>query len=207
MKADDEAPLAPPSRPHTRKEVIVMSKGNGKTSQVTRVKQLILGAKKHFPNASTELQVGGATFTVTALTQLLQDFVDQREAVEASKAARRAKVEAERVHAPSQIAIVHAFEMVVRGMFGNFADALADFGLAPRKVRSPMTAEKKAVAVAKRKATRAARGTMGKVQKREIKGAVKATLVVTPLDGSHPVTPPSAPTGNAPSGGTTPHAS
>ena len=184
-----------------------MSKGTGKNSQATRARQLIAGAKKHFTNGSTELQVGGATFTVTALTQFLQDFVDQREAVEASKAATKAKVEAERVHAPSQIAIVHAFETVVRGMFGNFADALADFGLAPRKARSPMTAEKKAVAVAKRKATRAARGTMGKNQKKGVKGAVKAALVVTSLDGSPPVTPPSAPTGNAPSGGTTPHAS
>src|SRR5258708_20445576 len=103
MKADDEAVPAAPSRHQTRKEVTVMSKGNGKSSQVTRVKKLILGAKKHFPNASTDLQVGGATFTVTALTQLMQDFVDQREAVGAAKAATRANAQAELFPAPSQL--------------------------------------------------------------------------------------------------------
>jgi hypothetical protein len=43
-------------------------------------------------------------------------------------------------------------------------DGLADFGLTPRKVRV-LTPEKKAIAAAKAKATRAARGTKGSVQK------------------------------------------
>jgi hypothetical protein len=181
-----------------------MSKGTGKSNQATRVKQLILGTKKHFPNGSETLHVGGATFTVSALTQLMQDFVDQREAVEASKAATKAKIETERTRAPSQIATIVAFETIARGMFGNSADALADFGLASHKTRVPLTAEEKAVAVAKRKATRAARHTLGKNQKKDIKGAVKAALVVTPLAGSQPNASPPAPTGTAPTGGTTP---
>jgi hypothetical protein len=65
-----------------------------------------------------------------------------------------------------------------------------------------LTAEQKAVAAAKREATRAARHTMGKNQKKAVKGAINATLVVTPANGSAP----SAPTGNPPAGGTTPHA-
>lgn len=89
-------------------------------------------------------------------------------------------------------------------MFGNSADVLADLGLASRKTRVPLTAEEKAVAVAKRNATRAARHTLGKNQKKDIKGAVKAALVVTPLAGSQPTASPPAPTGNAPTGGTTP---
>jgi hypothetical protein len=183
-----------------------MSKGTGKSNQASRVKQLILGTKKHYANGSAELQVAGATFTVTALTQLMQDFVDNREAVEASKAAMKAKIEAERTHAPSQIAVIHAFETIVKGTFGTSADVLADFGLAPPKARTPLTAEKKAVAVAKRKATRAARHTMGKIQKKGVKGAVSAALVVTPQAGSQPTASPPAPTGNAPSGGTAPRA-
>ena len=181
-----------------------MSKGRGKSNQAARVKQLILGTKKHFPNGSETLQVGGATFMVSALTQLMQDFVDQREAVEASKAATKAKIETERTRAPSQIATIVAFETIARGTFGNSADVLADFGLAPPKARAPQTAEAKAVAVAKRKATRAARHTMSKNQKKDIKGAVKAALVVTPLADSQPIVSPPAPTGNAPTGGTTP---
>jgi hypothetical protein len=205
MKVDDEVPQASPARLRTRKEVMNMSKRTGKNDQASRAKQLILGTKKHYPNESAELKVGGATFTVNALTQLMQDFVDQRQAVEASKAATRTKVETERTQAPSKIAVIRAFETVVRGTFGNSADVLADFGLAPPKARAPMTAEKVAAAAAKRLATRAARHTMGKNKKKGIKGAVNATLVVTPIGGSSPVATPPAPTGNAPSGGTTPH--
>jgi len=62
-------------------------------------------------------------------------------------------------------------------------DGLADFGLTARKVRV-ITPEQKAVAAAKAKATREARGTKGKVQKKAVKGAVTARLVVTPLAGS-----------------------
>jgi hypothetical protein len=205
MKVDDEVLQASPARLRTRKEVMNMTQRTGKNDQASRAKQLILGTKKHYPNDSAELKVGGATFTVNALTQLMQDFVEQRQAVEASKAATRTKVETERTQAPSKIAVIHAFETVVRGTFGNSADVLADFGLAPPKARAPLSAEKAAAAAAKRLATRAARHTMGKNKKKGIKGAVNATLVVTPIGGSSPVVTPPAPTGNAPSGGTTPH--
>jgi hypothetical protein len=43
--------------------------------------------------------------------------------------------------------------------------SLADFGLNPKKARTPLTIEEKAAAAAKRKATRAARHTMGSKQK------------------------------------------
>jgi hypothetical protein len=176
-----------------------MSKG--KNSRAASVKQLIAGVTKHYTDASAKLQVGGATFTVSSLTQLLQDFVDKREAVEASKAATRAKIEAERAQAPSELAVIRGLVKIVRGSFGNSADALADFGLTLPKVPTPMTAEKKAVAVAKREATRKARMTMGKVQKKEVKGAVKATLVVTPLDGSAPAAKPHTLAAATPSSG------
>jgi hypothetical protein len=179
---------------------------NGKNNQAASAKQLIAGVKKHYPDASTKLVVGGATFTVSSLTQLFQDFVDTREAVEASKAATKAKIETERTQAPSQHAVMRAFEKVVRGTFGNSADVLADFGLTPPKVPTPLTAEQLAVAVAKRAATRKARKTMGKVQKKSVKGAVRATLVVTPLDGPTPAASQAAPAAATPSvgsGGTT----
>ena len=188
----------------------------GKNSQAALVKQLIAGVNKHFPNGSQQLQVGGATFTVTGLTTLLQSFVDTREAVEASKAATKAKVQAAGAQAPSQRATIHALETTVRGTFGNSADVLADFGLAPPKARAPRTAEEKAVAAAKGAATRKARGTMGKIQKKNVKGSITAKLVVTPVTTS-PVSPPiatpepatsapgaapatAAPVGNVPSG-------
>jgi hypothetical protein len=185
-----------------------MSKTATKTSQVTEVKQLILGTQKHYPTGSSTLQVGGATYTVTALTQLMQDFVDNRTAVTTAEAATKATIAVERAKAPSQLAVIRAFVAFVRGTFGTAADVLADFGLAPPKAHAPLTAEQKAVAVAKRAATRAARHTMGTVQKKGVKGAVNATLVVTPQAGPPPaVTAPAPAPAPAPAGGTTPHAS
>jgi hypothetical protein len=165
----------------------------GKNSQAALAKQLIAGVNKHFPNGSQQLQVGGATFTVTGLTTLLQSVVDNREAVEVSKAASKAKVQAEAAQAPSRRALMHALETMVRSNFGNSADVLADFGLAPPKARTPRTAEQKAVSAAKGAATRKARGTMGKNQKKNVKGSITAKLVVTPVTTSTVSTPAAAP--------------
>jgi hypothetical protein len=180
------------------------------------VQNLIVGANKHFPDASQSLTFGGATRTVTALTQLLQSYVDLRATVLASQAATKTKIATERNQTPSLLAVIDEFVAFVKVTFGNQPDVLADFGLAPPKARTPLTAEQKAVAAAKRAATRTARATKGKVQKKAVKGAVSATLVVTPLAGPPPVvtTPPPATTPvaapapapvTAPVGGTTPH--
>jgi len=176
-----------------------------KSAEIALVKQLIAGSQKHFPNASQPLPVGGTSLTVAQATQTLQGFADAGDAVGAAKAVLQAKLVAQRTQTPTQTAFVNAYESIVRGMFGNAADVLADFGLAPHKARVPMTAEQKAVAAAKRAATRAARHTMGKNQKKEVKGAVSAALVVTPSNGSPPVATPPAPAPAAPNG-TTAHA-
>jgi hypothetical protein len=59
---------------------------------------------------------------------------------------------------------------------------LADFGLVTRKVPTPLDAAATVVAVSKRKATRAARHTMGKKQKAAITGGLTGPIVV-PVDG------------------------
>ena len=165
----------------------------GKNSLAALVRQLITGVNRHYPDGSQKLQVGGATFTVTGLTEVMQAFVDNRQAVEVSKAATRAKVQTERAQAPAQLAVIRAFETVIRGAFGSSADVLANFGLAPPKVRVTRTAEEKAVSAAKSAATREARGTMGKNQKKKIKGSITAKLVVTPVTTSPVSTPVASP--------------
>jgi hypothetical protein len=198
-----------PGRPlPSSKDTQAQTMSTSKNSLAAEVIMLLTGANKHFPNGSQELQVGGAPFTVSGLMALLQSFVDNRNAVEASKATTQAKVQAERVQAPSQLAVIRAFEAVVRGTFGNSADVLADFGLAPPKARATRTAEEQAVSAAKRAATRQARGTMGKNQKKDVKGSITAKLVVTPVVTS-PVSAPDgtlAPVAPVTAVGTTPPA-
>jgi hypothetical protein len=175
-----------------------------KNRTADQVRAFLTGIKKHYPDGAQTVSVGGASYTVTALTQLMQSFVDNRDAVESAKAATKTKIDAERASAPSQLAVIRAFETVVRGTFGSSADALGDFGLSPPRARSRPTAEAKAVAAAKRQATRQARHTMGKNQKKGVKGAISASLVVTPTSSaSEPVATTVSP---APSGSTPPAA-
>ena len=194
-----------------------MSKKIGKSDQASRVKQLITGTNKHYANASQPLAFGGATYTVTALTALLQSFVDLRQAVDDAAAAHRTKVAAEAAQAPHLRGVISAFVAYVKATFGNSPDALADFGISPRKARTPQTAEQKAAAVAKRAGTRAARHTMGATQKKAVKGGpVTVTITSTPVSAPTPAaSSPSAPTaspaapapaGGAASGGSAQHA-
>ena len=161
----------------------------GKKETATLVRQLMLGMKKHFPNGNQQIPVGGAVYTVDQLLAMLQSIIDNREAVEALQAQVRAKLEIERTQSPPQIVVFHALLRILRGMFGNSADALADFGLAPPKARTPLTTEQVAAAVAKRAATRLARGTKGKVQKKSVKGNVTG-VVVTPITAPKSEPPP-----------------
>ena len=109
----------------------------GLNTEATRVKQLILGTQKYYPNASVTLQVGGTAYTVSALTQLMQSFVNARDAVEAAKAAAKATVQTEQSQSPSQSAVIRAFETVVRGTFGTKARRLGGFrARAPQGARS-----------------------------------------------------------------------
>jgi hypothetical protein len=156
------------------------NKAAGKTERATAVTTIIAGARKRVPNVNQTLPVGTSTMTVAAVLGQLQTIVDNRAAVVAAQATAKAKVAAEMAAMPALDAILVAFEAFIRFTFGSDPEALADFGLAPRKVPAPLTAEQKAVAAAKRKATRAARGTTSAKQKKSVKGNVTAALVVTP---------------------------
>jgi hypothetical protein len=97
-----------------------------------------------------------------------------------------------------------ALEAFIRLQFSADTAALADFGLPQRKQRATPTAEEKAVAVAKRMATREARGTTSAKAKRAIKGNITAKLVVSPANAAQaeaPEAPATAPATATASGG------
>jgi hypothetical protein len=89
------------------------------------------------------------------------------------------------------------------GQYGKQANAtLNDFGMRPPKVAQAPTVKVKAEAVDKRAATRVARHTMGKVQRKAVTGASVSTPA--PVAPAAPVAAPVAPT--APETPTTPTA-
>ncbi len=180
---------------------VMATKTKGKGTVVALAEQLIAGTSKHFAN-TTQVMFAGGSFTSAQVSEKLQALVKLRNDVDAVKASTKAKLAVEKTDAPALRTFMGAYVTFVKATFGNAPDVLADFGLHP-KARAQLTVEAKTAAAAKRKATRAARHTMGSVQKRGVKGAVTG-IVVTPVTGTPPVaTAPSSPSAPATSTGTT----
>jgi len=180
-----------------------MATSNNKNGKATRVGKIIAGTRKHFTNGSQQISLAGATTTIDGAVNEMQTFIDNRSAVVSAQATAKTKLAAERAAMPALDAFIDAFVAFIKVTFGAQADVLADFGLPAPKARAPMTAEQKAVAAAKRKATRAKRGTLGPKAKKAIHGNVTATLVVTPVgadDASAAAAPATAPAADAPGG-------
>jgi hypothetical protein len=97
--------------------------------------------------------------------------------------------------------VIRAYQGYLVSLLGNAPSTLAELGLAPRKAPTPLTVEQKATAAAKRAATRAARHTMGSVQKKAVTGDVKS-VVITPVAASAPSA--TSPAAAAPAQGTSP---
>ncbi len=178
------------------------TKHDNKGQAVLLAKQLIAGVEKRL-TGTTQVALLGTSFTPAEITTKLQSLVTLRDDVDAAKAATRAKLAAESAAAKSLRTFMSALMTYVKAAYAGSPDALADFGISP-KAREPLTVEAKAAVVAKGKATRAARHTMGKQQKKAIKGAVTGILV-TPITAAQPtVTAPSSP--SAPAGNGSPPA-
>jgi hypothetical protein len=184
-----------------------MANNSNKNGKATRLTQVIAGARKHFPNGAQTLTLDGAPTTIDAVLNAFQAFITARAAIVAAQANVHDLVAAEKAGLPALNALVTAFIAFVRAQLGPNAGALADFGVPGRKTPAPRTAEQKAVTAAKRKATRAARGTMGPKAKQAVHGDITAQLVVTPAAGNAPapVAPATAPA-PAPTGVTPPKA-
>jgi hypothetical protein len=175
-----------------------------KNTQMAFATQLIAGAKKHLAGA-TSLTLESTSYTPAQIEDSLQALVDLRAAVDAARAAMTAKIVAERDREPALRRLMTAFVGHLRVAYGNSPDVLADFGIKPKKAAAPLTTEQQAEAVAKRKATRAARHTMGTAQKKKVKGTVTTIVAGTPSTAAAPSgTAAGAPTPVA-GGGATPH--
>ena len=172
-----------------------------KQEETARATQLIAGFNKHLTGV-TSLTLASTAYTPAQVTAALQQLVDLRAAVDAAKAAAKGKLAAETAQAPALQGLMAALVSYVKTAYSASPDVLADFGLQPRKTPTPLTAEQKAAAVAKREATRKARGTTGPKAKLAVKGNVTG-VVITPVTASVPVATSPAPSTPATAGGAT----
>jgi hypothetical protein len=149
-----------------------------KQTKIDRDRRMIAGVEKHFAR-SDRIRLDGEQYTREELIALLRERVELSHAVLAAKAAWQDAVQRERANAAKTARVAAALRKTIHLMFGSDAAALSDFGVAPHKERRPLSSEEKAMVVAKILATRAARHTMGKRQRRAIKGDVTPIVIVT----------------------------
>jgi hypothetical protein len=167
-----------------------------KSNEAALAESLSAGTQKHLSTMTT-IMVGGSTTTPTQAEAQLNALATLRNDVDAARTALETKLAAEKAQIATLRTFLVAYVAFVRATFGNSPDVLADFGLTPKKARTPLTVEQKAARAAKAKATRAARGTTGKKAKLAVKGNVTG-VVVTPVTSSPTTTPAVEPAQPAP---------
>ena len=167
-----------------------MSTVASKSSRLTRDQNLIAGINKHLKGVT--LRVAGQSLTAKQAVGLFQGQVDAISATTTAKANWQAAVKSEQTEMASTKIVAAAIRKAILIMFSQNADTLADFGLAPPKPRTPPTVSEKTARVAKARATRAARHTMGKKQKAAIKGVVPTTEPTVSVQQVQPAQPPHA---------------
>jgi hypothetical protein len=162
---------------------------HNKATALTQVQALIAGTQKHFPNGS--LTFGNATHTAAELIQALESLANALSALSAAhvrvKDAGTALSGVEVTVGP----LMRDYKSFIHTTFATAAQTLADFGLKARKAPTPLTSDQRAVATAKLRATRKARGTTSKKQKLAVKGNV-TSVQITPITVAPVISPQSA---------------
>jgi hypothetical protein len=173
-------------------EVVIMGTNTpkqNKNAETTADQNLADGLSKHAATITT-IMIGGASVATKDIVTALQARIATAKAATSARATWQAAVQADRDERAKTKTLVSVTKQMLLGSFAGQVDTLADFGLTPRKPRV-VSPEALVAAAAKAKATRAARHTMGKKQKAEIKGTVDTTVPAVPVPAPtpSPVTP------------------
>ena len=149
--------------------------------------KLIDGLTKHAVTIPA-LVIGGVTMTTKDIIDALQARLTTSRAAETTRATWQAAVAADVAERAKTKTFASGLRQALLVAFAGQIDALADFGLTPRKPPT-MTPAQRLAATEKAKATRAARHTMGKVQKSLITGAAPQATPVPAAPVAAPATP------------------
>ena len=162
-----------------------------KSNSALKINKLFAGIQKRFPTLNiTSFPIGGAVMTYVQFLAAMTPIVDAANAVIAARSAWQTAVQAERTMSAQTKIFLAAVRQAIYVFFGNNPDALADFGLVPKKPRVPMTPAARVVAAAKSAATRKARGTSGKKAKLAVHGTVANTIGVSTTGSKPAIVPP-----------------
>ncbi len=149
-------------------------------SEVTALQKMSDGLTKH---ASTipQLVIGAVSMTPADVSTKLESRIAVAQAVDSTRATWRNAVAVDDTATEQLKPFLSGLRQTLLAAFSGQVDVLADFGLTPRK-KAVLTTTERAAAALKAKATRAARGTLGKNQKADITTNVKVNAAtVTPM--------------------------
>lgn len=133
----------------------------------TELSDMDAGVLKDIPAKST-LSINGVVMTGAQIDTTLKGYIATIQAADAAKQQATAAVTA-RVNMTVEARDFYLqLKKAVIASFGAQSPLLDDFGLAPAKAKAPKSTAAKAIAQAKAKLTREARGTAGKKQKAAI---------------------------------------
>ncbi len=143
-----------------------------KSKERDRDTKLASGTQAHLSNLAS-LKIDGTDYTIPDILARLGTRIGLLDQATTARVDLKKAVTAEKLDRPTFNQFVSGFRDILLGMYRNDPKTLADFGLAPHKTTKPKV-ETKATAIQKSAATREARHTMGKKQKKEIKGVLPA---------------------------------
>lgn len=132
---------------------------------------LRLNALKKHLSAKTQVSINGVHYTVAQLIDAYQACLDTRAALLAAQASVKTALAERDAAENARLAIEHGLKVWVIGRFGATSPVAHEFGYGPKKAAAT-SPEAKVLAIARAKATREARRTLGKKQKQKIKGTV-----------------------------------
>jgi hypothetical protein len=131
---------------------------------------LAAGLTSNPPGGHPSIVIEGQSVLVSALVAELQGYASAYQAVEEAEQAYKKALTARDSIAPGAQGRRDAIRASIKGSLGRTNPDLGIYGISPDKEHRALTAEEEVAKVAKARATRAARHTMGKKQRQAIKG-------------------------------------
>jgi hypothetical protein len=147
-----------------------MNKKTIRTSAASKLATSILAGIDKLPATMTGFTILGTTYTRAELKAKVQSFKTPFDDADQAKAAAAAAEEAVQIIAAEANEFMAATKAALKAGLGRRSVALETVGVTPDKTPAPLSPEKEVAKVAKAKATRAARHTMGSKQRKAIKG-------------------------------------
>ena len=162
-----------------------------RSSRTVANQKLADGFQKH-QALLTQLFILGEPLTAAQLVTSIEEIVAVADRAVTARAAWLAAVKEDLATRKGRGAFLGAVRAALLAAFKDQVDILADFGLTARAV-PVLTPEEKQAAVAKAKATRVARHTMGKKQRAAITGETAAAAAASAAPATAPLPSPSSP--------------